>query len=87
MPPPSVPAITRRYQRLSTNDLRLIVRLRWGSENPALDIPAIMSVQQIADKLHIPLSTVGKIVSTFFMKGYDGYKRTYERWKMLPPQM
>ena len=72
---------------MTPNDLRWIVRLRWGSEDPALDMPAIMSVNKIAEKLHIPLSTVGKIVSTFFMKGYDGYKRTYERWKMLPPQM
>ena len=57
--------------------------LRWDTEDPNLETPIIMSTPLISVKLHIALSTVGFIVSTFLDRGYAGYGRAYERWKML----
>ena len=61
--------------------------MRWGTSDPDHETPTLMTVKDISLFLHIPLSTVGLIVSTFLYRGYDGYTRHYTRWKMLSAQL
>ena len=37
--------------------------------------------------LHIPLSTVGWVCSTFLERGFDGYRRTLPKFRMLKPDV
>ena len=84
-PQPAPNRLVRKYKHLAANDLRWIVRLRWGKEDPGFDDPTFLTAGEIAAKLHLAKSTVGFIVSTFLWRGYRGYERTYQRWRMLSP--
>ena len=86
-PQPAPNRLVRKYKHLAANDLRWIVRLRWGKEDPGFDDPTFLTAGEIAAKLHLAKSTVGFIVSTFLWRGYRGYERTYQRWRMLSPDL
>ena len=86
-PTAAITALHRKHKRLTMNDKRWIVFCRWGTTTPTMDTPVQMTTAQIARKLSIPLSTVGFIISTFLERGYDGYGRTYSKWRMLNPRL
>ena len=82
-----IPRLRRKYRRVSLNELRLIAMLRWGTEEPNLDTPVKMTTIDIAKVLHMPQSTIGYIVASFHIRGLDGYRRNYARWRMLSSEL
>ena len=84
-PRPAPNRLVRKYKRLSDNDIKWIVMLRWNKLDPSFDDPIYFTSREISLKLHIAASTVGFVVSTFLYRGFGGYKRTYQRWRMLSP--
>ena len=86
-PRPAPNRLARKYRRLSANEIRLIVMNRWHKLDPTVDDPIYSTAREIGLKLHIATSTVGFVVSTFLCRGFGGYKRTYQRWRMLSPDL